>query len=265
MNIHINYDDVSKWGVEYGTRLITGIIVLVIGIWFIRFLKKLIQGRMRKNQIHSSLQSFFISLTLTALNILLFISVLGIVGVPTTIFTTVVGAGGVTIGLALSGTFQNFAGGVLILLLKPFSLEDNIVAQGVDGVVTSIQIFYTVVLTGDNKTVIIPNGKLFNEVITNVTREGKRRIDFEIKLNYSIDIDQVVNIIRGSIQKVDTILPNHDPVIGVSALELDGVKIIIKVWSNTSVYGSTNYKLQEHILRDLKQAGVKFPVTEHLV
>jgi small conductance mechanosensitive channel len=259
MKFQTFYDELPKWSVDYGSRLAKGIIILVIGIWVIRLLKKLVIGQMSKREIHSSLQPFFLSLTITGLNILLFYEVLDTVGIPMTIFTTVIGTAGVAVGLALSGTFQNFAGGVLILLLKPFTLEDNIVAQGVDGVVTSIQIFYTVVLTGDNKTVIIPNGKLFNEVITNVTREGKRRVDFEIKLSYAIDVDQVVAVIRESIKKVDTILPNHEPIIGVSAMEIDGVKIIVKVWSNTNVYSSTNYSLQQNILRDLKAAGVKLP------
>lgn len=261
MNPQKFYDEALRWSVQYGSPLIRGLLVLGIGMWLIRMLKKLVKSRMSKQQIHSSLQPFFISLTLTALNILLFIIVLDIVGIPTTIFTTVVGAGGVTIGLALSGTFQNFAGGVLILLLKPFTVTDNIVAQGVDGVVTSIQLFYTVVLTADNKTVIIPNGKLFNEVITNVTREGKRRLDFEIKLSHAADIDQVKNIIQGAIKKTDHILAKPLPIVGVSAIELDGVKIAVKVWCNTNIYLSTNYALQEHILRDLKAAGVKFPTT----
>jgi small conductance mechanosensitive channel len=253
------YDNLSKWAFQYGTRLVTGIIVLVVGVWVIRLLKKLAKSQMSKREVHSSLQPFFLSLTITGLNVLLFYFVLSIVGIDMTIFATVIGAGGVAVGLALSGTFQNFAGGVLILLLKPFTLDDNIIAQGIDGVVTSIQLFYTVVLTGDNKTVIIPNGKLFNEVITNVTREGKRRVDFEIKLSYAIDVDQVIGVIRESIKKVDTILPIHEPIIGVSAMEIDGVKIIVKVWSNTNVYASTNYNLQQNILRDLKAAGVKLP------
>ncbi|MBW4891084.1 mechanosensitive ion channel [Mucilaginibacter sp. HMF5004] len=259
MNLKDFYSNISLWGLQYGTRLITGIFVLLIGLWIIRLLKKLVQARMSKREIHSSLQPFFLSLTITGLNILLFYMVLDIVGIPMTIFATVLGTAGVAVGLALSGTFQNFAGGVLILLLKPFALDDNIVAQGVDGVVTSIQIFYTVVLTGDNKTVIIPNGKLFNEVIINVTREGKRRVDFEIKLGYAVNVDEVTAIIRDAIKKVDTILPKYEPIIGVSAMEIDGVKFIVKVWSNTNVYSATNYKLQEHILRDLKAAGVKLP------
>jgi small conductance mechanosensitive channel len=253
------YDNLSKWAFQYGTRLITGIVVLLVGIWVIRLLKKLAKSQMSKKEIHSSLQPFFLSLTITGLNVLLFYFVLSIVGIDMTIFATVIGTAGVAIGLALSGTFQNFAGGVLILLLKPFSLDDNIVAQGVDGVVTSIQIFYTVVLTGDNKTVIIPNGKLFNEVITNVTREGRRRVDFEIKLGYAIEVDQVKGIIENAIKKVDTILPKPAPIIGVSAMEIDGVKIIVKVWSNTNVYSATSYNLQEHIFRDLKAGGVKLP------
>jgi small conductance mechanosensitive channel len=146
------------------------------GLWFIRFLRSRLKLRMSQRKVHSSLQPFFLSLTITSLYILLIIVVMNIIGFQLTIFTTIIGAFSVAAGLALSGTLQNFAGGVLILLLKPFEVDDSIIAQGQDGKVTSIQIFYTVLITADNKTVIIPNGKLFNEVIVNVTREGKRRL-----------------------------------------------------------------------------------------
>src|SRR5476651_2093722 len=215
------YDHLGSWAMQYGTRLVTGLLVLVVGIWVIRLLKKLARTKMSKREIHSSLQPFFLSLTITALNVLLFYLVLDIIGIDMAIFTTVIGTAGVAIGLALSGTFQNFAGGVLILLLKPFTLDDNIVAQGVDGVVTSIQLFYTVVLTGDNKTVIIPNGKLFNEVITNVSREGKRRLDFELKLEYAIDVELVKKVIYQSIKETKNLLSTPVPTVGVFALELD--------------------------------------------
>jgi len=259
MNLQKFYTTASNWVILYGPRILIGIIVFLVGLRAISLVKSRIRGQMTRKQIHSSLQPFLLSLTITALHILLILLVMNIVGLELTIFTTLIGALTVTAGLALSGTLQNFAGGIFILLLKPFTIDDNIIAQGVDGVVTSIQVFYTEVLTGDNKTVIIPNGKLFNEIITNVTREGRRRIDFEIKLGYVIDIDQVKAIIRKSISETPSILPEPAPSVGVSSLELDGVKIIIKVWANTDIYSAVNYALHENILKDLKAAGVKLP------
>src|SRR5476651_650988 len=219
------YDHLGSWAMQYGTRLVTGLLVLVVGIWVIRLLKKLARTKMSKREIHSSLQPFFLSLTITALNVLLFYLVLDIIGIDMAIFTTVIGTAGVAIGLALSGTFQNFAGGVLILLLKPFTLDDNIVAQGVDGYVTAIEVFYTEVLTHDNKAVIIPNGKLFNEIIINVTREGKQRLDLELKFSYGVDVEQVKKLISEAIAKTPEILTDHEPQIGIILLEADGFSV----------------------------------------
>ena len=182
MNIHKLYEQAYVWILTTGPRFIVAILLLFAGIWFIRLLKNRIRAQMSKKEVHSSLQPFFLSLSVTALYILLVLLVLSIIQFPISSFTAILGGFTVALGLALSGTFQNFAAGILILLLKPFELDDSILAQGQDGKVISIQIFYTVLLTADNKTVIIPNGKLFNEVITNVTREGKRRLDFELKL-----------------------------------------------------------------------------------
>ena len=138
------------WLVTKGPKYVAGIVIFFIGLWFIRFLRTRLRDRMLKRGIHSSLQPFFLSLTITSLYVLLVIWVMNIMTWEMTIFTTIIGAFSVAAGLALSGTFQNFAGGVLILLLKPFELDDSIVAQGQDGRVTSIQMFYTVLITADN-------------------------------------------------------------------------------------------------------------------
>lgn len=253
------YTTATTWAINYGPKILFGIIVYIIGLWFIRLLKSSMRKQMAKKQIHSSLRPFFLSLSITLLHILLIIVVMEIIGVQLTIFTAVIGAGGVAAGLALSGTLQNFAGGVLILLLKPFTIDDNIVAQGVDGVVTSIEVFYTEVLTADNKAVIIPNGKLFNEVIINVTREGKRRLDIELKLTYAIDVEQVKAIINNAIKATENILPEPAPRVGVIALEIDGIKLTVQVWVGNGFFTPTKLHLQETIIKELRTAGVKLP------
>jgi small conductance mechanosensitive channel len=257
-NINI-YDTIYKDVLDYGPRVISGLIIFFAGLYLIGFLKKRLIGHMSRKEVHSSLQPFFLSLAITALHLILIIVVMEIIGIQLTIFTTVIGAAGVAAGLALSGTLQNFAGGILILLLKPFEIYDNIVAQSIDGMVTSIQLFYTVVLTFDNKTVIIPNGKLFNEVIVNVSREGKRRLDIELKLNYAADVDQVKTIIGQAIAKTSDILPDPATILGVTELDTDGMKIAVKVWVNTNLFLKARYALQENIVKDLKAAGVKLP------
>ncbi|SDS01879.1 small conductance mechanosensitive channel [Mucilaginibacter mallensis] len=253
------YDKAYDWLLDIGPKIIIGLIILFIGIWLIKMLRTRLRDQMLKKKVHSSLQPFFLSLTITSLYILLIIVVMNVVGLELTIFTTIIGAFSVAAGLALSGTLQNFAGGVLILLLKPFGLDDNIVAQGQDGIVTSIQIFYTVLLTFDSKTVIIPNGKLFNEVIVNVTREGKRRLDFEIKLGYVANVEQVKNVIWNAVKSTPNVLNDPRNKVGISALEIDGVKFVVNAWVNPGDFGAVKLALQEKILNDLVTAGVKLP------
>jgi len=214
---------------------------------------------MTKRQVHSSLQPFFLSLTITGLYVLLVILVMSIIGWEMSIFTTIIGAFSVAAGLALSGTFQNFAGGVLILLLKPFDLDDSIVAQGQDGKVISIQMFYTVLLTADNKTVIIPNGKLFNEVIVNVTREGRRRLDFEVKVAYANDIDKVKAIMLDAVNATANLLKDPAVRIGVIGLDSDAIRITVNVWVEPANFLTAKIALQEKILKDFAAAGVNFP------
>ena len=256
-NLHAFYNESYRWLLIHGTRFIVSIILLLIGLRIIKFIGTRLRGRMSRRKVHSSLQPFFLSLTLTALYILLIVSVLSINQIDIINISTILGGATVALGLALSGTFQNFAGGVLILLLKPFELDDNIMAQGQDGRVTSIQIFYTVLLTADSKTIIIPNGKLFNEVIVNVTREGKRRLDFEVKVGYIVDIDQVKEVIVQTVSKSSAVLRSPAIKVGIISLEVDSIRFAVNVWVKPGDFLSTKMELQENIIKALKLAGVK--------
>ena len=183
------YHQFHVWIVNNGPSYVFGLIILFIGFWVIKLIRTRLRARLVRNEVDSALRPFFVSLTITSLYILLIYMVFKIIGFELSVLSTVFGAITVAVGLALSGTFQNFAGGIFILLLKPFELHDDIVAQGQEGVVTSIQLFYTVVLTYDNRTVIIPNGKLFNEVIVNINSEGKRRVAVELKQGYIVEVE----------------------------------------------------------------------------
>jgi small conductance mechanosensitive channel len=259
MKIQKLYDKAYDWVFTNGPSFVLGLILLFVGLWLIKMLKSRLRAQMSKKEIHSSLQPFFLSLSITGLNILLVVIVIQVMGFGISIFTTIFGALAVAAGLALSGTLQNFTGGILILLLKPFDLDDSILAQGQDGKVISIQLFYTVLLTADNKTVIIPNGKLFNEVITNVTREGKRRMDFELKLEYAVDVDVVKEVINKSIKATKNILSSPATSVGVIALELDGIRFTVRVWVEPANFLSAKIDLQERVIKDLKAAGIKLP------
>jgi len=180
-------------------------------------------------------------------------------GIPITLFTALVGAFGVAAGLALSGTLQNFASGVLILLLKPFVVGENIITQGLEGTVTAIQIFYTIVKTFDNRIVIVPNSKLSNEVIINISREGTRRLDIELKFANNIDYNQVKSVIDSASSKSENILESPNRRIGVAGLDADGYRVGVNVWVHAHGFQDTKLAVQENILQDIKTAGIKIP------
>ncbi|WP_423146787.1 mechanosensitive ion channel family protein [Rubrolithibacter danxiaensis] len=259
MNPEKLYDKGYTWIINHGPSFILAVIVLFLGLWFIKLIRKWLVAGMHRRELDPSLRPFLQSLIIISLQVLLIIGIMQIAGVELTIFTTIIGAVSVAAGLALSGTLQNFASGVIILLLKPFKVGDNILAQGQEGTVSSIQIFYTVVTTYDNKTVIIPNSKLSNEVIINISRQGKRRLDIEMKFGFGTDIGATKDIIYQFINTTKNILKNPAPRIGVSVIDTDGYKLMINIWVNAHGFQDVKLQLQEKLVNDLKNAGVKLP------
>jgi small conductance mechanosensitive channel len=253
------YTQAYDWILTVGPKILIGIIIVFIGIWLIRVLKKWLNHHLWKKDVTSSIRPFLVNLIITTLQILLGLAFMQVVGIQMTIFAAALGAFGVAAGLALSGTLQNFTSGILILLLKPFKVGDNIIAQGQEGSVFTIQIFFTVVKTFDNRTVIIPNSKLSNEVIINLSREGKRRLDIELKFSFGIDLAQVKSSIEGSIAAVTGLLKEPAHRIGISSVEADGYKVWINVWAPAHGFNDVKLLLQERIINDLKGAGLKLP------
>jgi small conductance mechanosensitive channel len=259
MDVNKFYDKALDWIITMGPRILGAVIVLIIGLWLIRILKRWTRARMEKRAVSSTLAPFLQSLFITALYILLVLLLMQILGIRMTLFAAIIGGITVAAGLALSGTMQNFASGFLILLLKPFRTGDNIITQGQEGTVSSIQIFYTVITTFDNKIVIVPNSKLSNEIIINTSREGKRRMDIELKLNYGIEIERVRKIIDNIIRADDDILDNPTPRVGVSSLDPDGYKILVNAWVKPHGFHDEKLGLQEKIIEGIKGAGIKLP------
>jgi small conductance mechanosensitive channel len=252
------YERGYHWIELYGPKLVIAVILLVAGQWIIRVLKKVFLRILHKKQTDSALRPFLASLITIVLQVLLLLLVMQLVGIKMTIFAALVGALGVAGGLALSGTLQNFTSGVLILLLKPYEIGDNIVAQGQNGIVDSIQLFYTVLITPDNRTVIIPNSKLSNEVIVNNTRQGLRRIDIELKLSYGISSSEAKRI---ALQELDQLQPAQAPApeAAISGLDPDGWKLLVYAWVDNTQYDETRFALQEKIINNLKQHNIKLP------
>jgi small conductance mechanosensitive channel len=207
----------------------------------------------------ASLRPFLGSLIATILQVIMVLTLMQIVGLQMTIFTALIGGLGIAAGLALSGTMQNFTGGILILLLRPYRVGDNILAQAQEGTVTAIRIFYTVVTTYDNRTVIIPNSKLSNEVIINLSREGKRRVDIEFKAHYNIDFENLNRVITEVLKAERYIL--QEPVfrIGINNFEPDGYKVLVNAWLSAHDYIDKKMVLQEKIIKALQVNDIKLP------
>ncbi|MDB4924265.1 mechanosensitive ion channel domain-containing protein [Mucilaginibacter sp.] len=250
-------DKAYNWIISQGPKIVAGIIILFVGLWLIKLLLKWLHNGLHQKEVNSSVRTFLLSLLGVALRVLLLLGVMQVVGISMTIFAAVVASFGVAVGLALSGTLQNFASGILILLLKPFYVGDNIITQGLEGTVTSIQIFYTLVKTFDNRMVIVPNGKLSNEVIINISREGIRRLDIEIKVPNNVDFKQVKSVVNSTIDGHEECLKIPERRIGISAMEFDGYKIGINVWVNAHGFYDTRLKLQEVLMEDIKAADIK--------
>ena len=256
------YDQAYAWILTVGPKILIGVVVVFIGLWLIRLLKKWLTNHLLNKGVTSSIRPFLVNLTIVTLQILLALGFMQIVGIEMTMFSVVIGAFGVAAGLALSGTLQNFTSGILILLLKPFRIGENIIAQGQEGTVTTIQIFFTVVKTFDNRTVIIPNSKLSNEVIVNLSREGRRRLDIEMKFNYGVDFELVKKSIAGSVQEVQGLLKEPVHRTGVLTLDADGYHVMVNVWAPAHGFNDVKLALQERIVQDLKNAGVRLPGME---
>jgi small conductance mechanosensitive channel len=258
-NIQHLYEFGIKWLETHGPSILMALIVFVIGQWFIRIFRRWLRNSMDRKNISYSTRPFLQSLIITSLQILLIIIILQILSVKMSIFTAIVTSFGVAAGLALSGTLQNFTGGILIMLFKPFKVGDNIIAQGQDGIVDSIEIFSTIITTQDNRTVIIPNSKLSNEVIVNISRQGTRRMEVEMKVNYGVDLKKVSDIIRAAIKDSPRVNNDPAPFIGISTLDPDGYKIMIQAWVEALDHNQIKLSFQQRLVEDLKNGGVKLP------
>jgi small conductance mechanosensitive channel len=220
-----------------------------------RWFRKMISN----NGFDVTLRPFLQNLFAIILQALLIVALMQVLGIQMTIFAALIGALGVAAGLALSGTFQNFASGILIILLKPFRVGDTVNTQEQEGTVKAIRLFYTVILTFNNTTVIVPNSKLSNEIIFNLSKEGKRRMDIEIKFDYGVDFEKIKNIVLIAITSFDQCLKDPPPRVGLRKFDADGYVMVINAWTKTPGFQDTMLSFQEQLLNDIKAAGIKLP------
>jgi len=243
----------------YIPKLLLAVVVLILGFWAIKWIGKGISNAMVKSKIDASLQKFLLSLTVITLKILLLISVAAMIGIATTSFVALIGAAGLAIGLSLQGSLANLAGGVLILLFRPFQVGDFIQAQGQMGTVHAIQVFYTVLKTPDNKTIIIPNGVLSNDFIINFSTEENRRIDMTFGIGYDDDIKAAKNILLKLVQEDERILREPEPQVAVAELGESSINFTVKVWCKSSNYWNIYFDMQEKVKKSFDKAGISIP------
>ena len=250
---------INELVLSYGPRLLGAIAVWIIGSWVIKALANAFNRTMEKNQTDESLKPFLKKLFSTLLKVLLVVSVLGMMGVEMTSFVAILGAAGLAVGLALSGTLQNFAGGVMILLFKPFKVDDVIEAQGFLGKVHEIQIFNTILKTPDNKTVIIPNGGLSTSSMTNYTTEPQRRVDWTFGIGYGDDVEKAKSVIKELCDQDSRILKDPELFIAVSELADSSVNFAVRAWVNTDDYWDVYFQLIENVYKSFAQNGLNIP------
>ena len=249
---------------EYGSRVLLAVITLAIGWWLINKVTQKLGGLLALRNADLALQGFISSLANIILKVLLIVSVASMIGVETTSFVAAIGAAGLAIGLALQGSLANFAGGVLILLFRPFRIGDFIEAQGTAGTVDSIQIFHTIIRTGDNKTVIVPNGVLSNGIITNTNRQPTRKVVFDVGVDYEADLQKARAVLL-ELANDARVLTDPAPVAVVSVLGDSSITLSLRVWTKTSDYWDVMFHFNEHARDRLKEAGIDIPFPQRVI
>ncbi|WP_034042916.1 mechanosensitive ion channel family protein [Wocania ichthyoenteri] len=244
---------------DFGPKMIGAILIWIIGSWVIKKLLKTTKKIMSKRNYDESLQKFLVNLLGWILKIILIVVVLGTVGVETTSFAAILAAAGLAIGLALQGSLGNFAGGVLIMIFKPFKIGDLIEAQGEIGVVKEIEIFTTKLTGLSNKEIIIPNGSLSNGNIINYTTEGTRRVDLTFGVGYDSDIKKTKDVLMQVLTSHPKVLKEPAPTVNVSELADSSINFAVRPWSTADDYWAVYFGITEDVKEALDKAGIDIP------
>jgi small conductance mechanosensitive channel len=243
-------NSLTKVLIDYAPKLVAAIVLLIVGIWAIRFITSILRKIMIRREVEPTLIEFLSDIIFWGLRIILFIAVISKLGVESSSFITILGAAGLAVGLSLQGSLSNFAGGMLIILFKPFKLGDTIEAQGVVGSVLDIQIFVTQLLTSNNQVIFIPNGALSNGIIINYSQQTTRRTDLTLGISYDTNIKEAKDIITNILNTNPKILKQPEAVVVVRELTDSGIKLAIRAWSKNEDFA----EISAAILEDCKTA-----------
>lgn len=257
------FDSAMNWlttnGLSFCVSLMGALAFLFIGFWVSKLIVKALRKMMVRKNSDPGLISFVSSLANIALKIMIIISVMGMVGIQMTSFIAVLGAAGIAIGMALQGTLSNFASGVMILIFKPYKVNDYIEAQGVAGVVKEIQIFNTIITTVDNKTIIVPNSALATNLLTNYSKQDKRRVDWTVGVTYGTDFKVARDSIMRILEADSRILKDPAPFISIIELADSSVNIVVRVWVNTPDYWDVFFDFNNKVYATFNEEGIEFP------
>jgi len=246
-------------GLAFGIDLGLALLIFLVGRFAIRMLVRMIRKGMQKNAVEETLETFVCNLVNSALLIVVIIAAIGQIGIQTTSFIAIFGAAGLAIGLALQGSLSNFASGVLIVLFRPYKVGDFVEAAGIAGVVEQVQILTTILKTGDNKQVIVPNSQIMDSIITNYSANDTRRVDMVIGVSYDDDLDKVRKTLEEIIAADDRVLKDPAPNIAVSELADSSVNFIVRPWVATTDYWPVMWEMTEAIKKRFDKDGISFP------
>lgn len=254
------YDTVTSFALTFVLKLIQIGLIWFVGRWLGRRLIRIVRAVMERHEGNESVRGFVISLIDVVVMLVLLIIIVGVIGIDTSSFIALFASAGVAVGMALSGTLQNFAGGVIILLFRPFKVGDYIEAQGVAGTVREIQIFNTLVHTGDNKVILLPNGPVSTGIINNYSREPKRRLDFVFSIAYGDDFDKAKEVLLRLIKEDSRILDTPAaPLVALSELGASSIDITVRVWCAQQDYWGIKFDLNKKVYETFPKEGLNFP------
>ena len=256
--------DLVDKALSFGLKVVASIAIYFVGAWLIKKIKNLLKRIFEKRDFEPAIESFIQSIVGITLWIILIIAVIGTLGVETTSFAALLAGGGMAIGLALNGTVQNFAGGIMILIFRPFKAGDFIEMQGFTGTVTEVTITSTKLTTTDNRVIIIPNGAISNGTINNYSHMPLRRLDLTVDVEYGTSTDKACELIHALIKKDSRILNaetsgKSDPFVALNALRESSIQFVIKVWVKSEDYWDVNYDLLKNLYEELPKNGIQFP------
>jgi small conductance mechanosensitive channel len=252
-----NYaETIIKVLIDYSPKLISAFLILFIGLYVIRVLNRLIRRIMVKRELDPTLTKFLADILLWALRVLLFVTFISKLGIETSSFVAILGAMGLAVGLSLQGSLSNFAGGMLIILFKPFKVGDTIEAQGVTGTVSEIQIFVTKLINGNNQTIFVPNGALSNGTIINYSLQGIRRADLTLSISYDTDIKKAKNLITEVLNNNPKVLKTPEAEVSVKLLTDSSIQLAVRPWANNGDFGVVSSDTLESCKLAFDTAGI---------